>query len=70
MDELIASIEAEFPDLRWLVRSCDDKDGHIGAPYFAHICNADYSQSFQGRAESGLEALQQAYDRAKAARAA
>lgn len=70
MDKLIASIESAFPDLRWLVRSCDDKEGHIGAPYFAHICNADYSQSYQGKGDSGLTALQQAYDLAKAAGAA
>lgn len=70
MDKLIASIEAGFPDLRWLVRRCEPDELHIGAPYYAHICNRDYSESYEGKANSGLEALQQAYDRAMAARAA
>lgn len=70
MDALIASIEATFPDLRWIVRSCDAGEVHIGAGYFAHICNHDYSESYKGTGDSGIAALRQAYERAKAARAA
>lgn len=70
MDELIASIEAVFPDLRWLVRRCEPDARHVGSPYYAHICNTDYSQSYEGKADTGIEALQQAFDRAKAANAA
>lgn len=69
MDELIAQIEEALPDLRWLVRSTDASDLHIGGAYFAHICNAGYSESYQGVGDSAAAALGVAFDAAKQARA-
>lgn len=72
MDALINSIEAAFPDLRWLVRKVEDGEdrARLGGAYFAHICNADYSERYQGAAERPETALRMAFDSAKMARAA
>jgi hypothetical protein len=71
MDILIASIEAAFPDLRWLIRSTEPGEDRmrLGA-YFVHICNGDYTISFQGSGDTPAEALQMAFDKAKQASAA
>jgi hypothetical protein len=65
MSDLIAIIERDFPDLRWLVRSCDADEPM--QRYFAHICNKDYSKTHKGRSDvSAEEALTQALAAANA----
>lgn len=69
MHRLIISIEAEFPELRWLLRSTDASDTLIPGAYFAHICNANFSKSYQGVERTPFGALSMAFEKAKLARA-
>lgn len=65
LTDLIADIEREFPDMRWLLRSCDDDEPM--PRYFAHICNKGYAKTHKGRsAHSAEEALAQALAVARA----
>jgi hypothetical protein len=72
MDALITAIETALPDLRWLLRKTEEGEERrrMGGSYFAHICNADYSESYEGVAEVPETALRDAFNLAKRARAA
>lgn len=72
MDALINAIEAELPDLRWLLRKTREGEerGRLGGVYYAHICNDDHSESYEAGAEYPETALRRAFDVAKRVRAA
>jgi hypothetical protein len=81
LGEFIASVEREFPDLRWLLRSCDEGEDmeRIGGAYFAHIHSPDISWpgiergevvSYLGAGSSPAAALSDALHKARMATAA